>query len=111
MYCYSNNGYSIRAWNDPNDILPGEVFFDHTPTTEELRAAFPLYNSGIPVPTKAERIKALNAIYDPQRAELERYLNLAVNRWQDQEFADEIRAELNQLDLEYNQLAEAILNG
>jgi hypothetical protein len=60
--------------------------------------------------TKAQKMNALNMEYEPQRLELERYLNLAINRWQDEAYAGEIRAELDALDEEYNQKAEAIWN-
>jgi len=40
-YAYSNEGLTFRAWDDSSTIESGEVYFDHTPTTTELTAAFP----------------------------------------------------------------------
>jgi hypothetical protein len=112
MYCYVwKNGLSMRAWNDPDNIQPGEIFFDHPPTIEELNASFPLYNSGITVLSREERLIELTSDYDAQRTELERYLNIAVNRLQDQELAAEIRQDLDNLDIEFIQKAEVIENG
>lgn len=40
MFAYSNNGLSFRRWDDPNTLAPGEIFFDHAPTDNELAANF-----------------------------------------------------------------------
>jgi len=47
-YAYSNNGASFRAWNDPANLLPGEVYFAAPPTAAQLAAAFPAYGSVTP---------------------------------------------------------------
>ena len=41
MFAYCNNGLSFRAWNNPALLEPGEVYFDHEPTSADLTAAFP----------------------------------------------------------------------
>jgi hypothetical protein len=41
MYCYSNNGQSMRAVTDNHVVADGEVLFAHEATEEELIAAFP----------------------------------------------------------------------
>ena len=61
-------------------------------------------------PTKAEQISALNAEYDPQRAELDRQLFRAIFVWQDAEIGSEIRAETMAVETEYYTKAEAIWN-
>lgn len=66
MYCYSNNGFTMRAWDNPEDIMSGEVFFDHAPTVEELNATFPLYNSGVPIKSIDDRAKDIKARYQQQ---------------------------------------------
>ncbi len=43
MYAYSDHGMAFRAWHDPRSLRPGEVFFDHHPTDEEIAQAFPNY--------------------------------------------------------------------
>ena len=39
MWSYNSSGF--RALDNPDTILPGEVFFDHDPSEAELDAAFP----------------------------------------------------------------------
>lgn len=65
MPCYSNNGYSFRAWNDPNNIMDDEIYFDHEPTVDELNAAFPLYNSGVPELSIDDQADAIEKKYKP----------------------------------------------
>lgn len=43
MWAYSNNGVSYRTCGDANQIDDGEVFFDHTPSNDELLSVFPNY--------------------------------------------------------------------
>lgn len=62
MFAYSNNGYSMRAWNDPNNLLSGEIYFDHVPTIAEIQSAFPNYSNG-PILTKDQQLTALNQKY------------------------------------------------
>lgn len=47
MWAYSNNGVSYRNCGGPEQIEGDEVYFDHTPTAEELTAAFPDYPTAI----------------------------------------------------------------
>lgn len=43
--CYYNNGTSMR-WVAPDyAVVTGEVLFDETPTSEQLAAAFPSYDT------------------------------------------------------------------
>ncbi len=42
-FAYSVNGSAFRAWNDPANLLPGEVYFSGVPTSAQLAAAFPSY--------------------------------------------------------------------
>lgn len=51
MFAYSNNGLSYRAWNDPGNLLQGEIYFDHVPTSTELGNAFPGYAAAVAVAT------------------------------------------------------------
>lgn len=41
MFCYSNNGNSIRAVSDDYTAQAGEVVFDHLASESELEAVFP----------------------------------------------------------------------
>jgi hypothetical protein len=41
MYCYFNNGQSMRAVANNHVADDGEVLFDHEPTENELTTAFP----------------------------------------------------------------------
>jgi hypothetical protein len=45
MFAYSNNGISFRAWNEPYDLIDGEIYFDHEPTEDDLKLAFPNYET------------------------------------------------------------------
>jgi hypothetical protein len=66
MYCYSNNGKSMRAVAVDYVVAEGEVLFDHTPTNAELALAFSGYTDAI----KEQKTEALDAEYEPQFAEL-----------------------------------------
>lgn len=111
MKAYSNNGMSFRAWNDPSDLLLGEVFFDHEPSEAELVAAFPSYATIKSAHAKAASIAALNAEFDPQRKQLLEYINVAVNVQGDAALVTELKAEFQQLAAEYQARMEAINNG
>ena len=43
MYCYCNNGLSMRAVDPGYEPQEGEVLFEAIPTPEELSGAFPGY--------------------------------------------------------------------
>ena len=43
MRKYFNDGVSFSDCGEQLNVQPGEVFFDHVPSTEELIAAFPNY--------------------------------------------------------------------
>lgn len=65
MYKVFNDGYSILAWNDPEDLVEGEVFFEHLPSEAELRVAFPAYAHVVEVPriiTRRQFMLALDRI-------------------------------------------------
>lgn len=66
MYAYSNNGHSYRAWNDPDNLLDSEVYFDHKPTIAELQAAFSNYI----ITGKQIKITELNATYNDKLSNL-----------------------------------------
>jgi hypothetical protein len=66
MYCYSNNGMSMRAINDDYVAQNGEILFDHEAADAELAAVF----SGYSEAQKELRIVTLDAEYEPQFAEL-----------------------------------------
>jgi hypothetical protein len=53
MYKVFNEGYSILAWDDPDDLAEGEVFFEHLPSDAEIKAAFPAFD---PNPVVVPRI-------------------------------------------------------
>lgn len=72
MYAYSNNGFSMRSVDDDYVAQTGEVLFPDHATISELNLAFPLYNSGVPILTKAQKIAALNAEYDVRFQALQR---------------------------------------
>ena len=57
-YAYSDNGASFRAWNEPSNLLPGEVYFAAPATPTQLAAAFPSY--GV-VPLAQQAASALAA--------------------------------------------------
>ena len=61
--------------------------------------------------SKAERIAKLFLAYDSDRKQLERYLNDAINVYQDSEYASQIRTEIIALDDKYFNDCEAINNG
>ncbi len=42
-FAYSNNGLSWRAWDDPNALANGEIYFDLRPTDSQLISSFPGY--------------------------------------------------------------------
>lgn len=93
----------VSGWADTGGGGPWAEHDDHGPL-------YIWVNNVIPAVTKAQKLAALDAEYDPQRRQLWDYLGLAVNFWQDQEAATSIRAELTALENEYNQKAEAIAN-
>ena len=43
MWAYYNNGVSFRNCGEPDQLEEGEVFFEQTPTEEELIQIFPDY--------------------------------------------------------------------
>ena len=46
-YAYSNNGLSFRSWDDPNNLLAGESYFDASPTVQQLEGAFAGYDAAV----------------------------------------------------------------
>ncbi len=51
-----------------DDYIPQEgefLFIDHA-TVDQLNEAFPLYNGGVPIKTKTERLAELKDVYQPQ---------------------------------------------
>jgi hypothetical protein len=66
VYAYSNNGLSWRSWDNPNNLAPGEVFFDHIPTAAELAAAFPGYTKAVANEPINTQIAALEAQQTPR---------------------------------------------
>ena len=46
-FAYSNNGLAWRAWDDPNNLQAGGVYFAAAPTTAQLQAAFPGYDAAV----------------------------------------------------------------
>jgi hypothetical protein len=57
MFCYSNNGLSMRAVDDDYKAKKGEKLFADYATPEQLAEAFPDYGS------EASKIDTLNQIY------------------------------------------------
>ena len=57
-YAYSANGAAFRAWNDPTNLLAGEVYFVAPPTAAQLTAAFPGYGSETPAQQAAAFLNA-----------------------------------------------------
>jgi hypothetical protein len=70
MRAYFNDGLAWRAWEDPNDLNPGDVFFDHEPTENELRAAFPSYDAAKAAPPVFQLFKTdiIARMTDPELA-------------------------------------------
>lgn len=62
MYCYSNDGLSMRAVAEGYVAQPGEHLFADLATTEQLTAAFPEYAVGV------RRIKAVQDGLDALQA-------------------------------------------
>ena len=48
-FAYSNNGQSFRAWDQPNNLAAGEVYFASPPTSDQLAQAFPGYAQAVVV--------------------------------------------------------------
>lgn len=66
MFCYSNNGYTMRAVDDNYIAQEGEALFSDYATTEQLNTSFPLYNSGIPVLTLDQKLDEVDEKYKPK---------------------------------------------
>ena len=75
MFCYSNNGYSMRAVDNDYIALEGEVVFADYATTEQLSIAFPLYNSGVPILSLDEQIALIETKYSVYFASVEKRFN------------------------------------
>lgn len=58
QYAYSNNGLTFRAWNQPNNLAQGEVYFSSIPTSDQLSVAFPGYAAAIEAMADAESAQA-----------------------------------------------------
>lgn len=76
MFCYSNNGYSMRSVDGDYIAQEGEVLFSDYATTEQLNAAFPLYNSGVPILSLDEQIALIEEKY---KTKLDMYKDLIVS--------------------------------
>jgi len=66
MICYSNNGYAMRSVSENYISQDGEALFPDYATIEQLNEAFPLYNSGVLIKTKAQKLSDLNTEYDTE---------------------------------------------
>jgi hypothetical protein len=103
MYCYSNNGQSMRAVANNHAAADGEVLFAHEATAEELAAAFPGYAAA----QKELKIAALDAEYQSQFTELGNALNLATLA-EDTNLIAELKTDYAALKAEYAAKLEAI---
>jgi hypothetical protein len=66
MYCYSNNGLSMRAVEALYAAQAGEVLFQTIPTDAELQAAFSSYASAHAVVNIREQIAAIERQITPR---------------------------------------------
>ncbi len=107
MFCYSNNGYSMRAVDTNYVAQSGEVLFSDYATLEQLNTAFPLYNSGVPILSKSEKISALKDEYEPQFQEL--YFSWVAGTVQGD--LDAVTEDIAALKAEYTAKLEAVNNG
>lgn len=64
MFCYSNNGYSMRSVDNDYIAQQGEILFTDYATIDQLNTAFPLYNSGIPILSTDEKIILIEEKYE-----------------------------------------------
>lgn len=76
MFCYSNNGYSMRATDDDYIAQYGEFLFADYATTEQLNEAFILYNSGVPTLTFDEQISFIEEKYKLKFDSIEKRLTV-----------------------------------
>jgi hypothetical protein len=60
-YAYSNSGLTFRAWDDPNNLKAGEVYFDHLATSDELAVQFSGYADAAAVANAPKQFAALIA--------------------------------------------------
>ena len=75
MFCYSNNGYSMRSVDSDYIAQQGEALFTDYATTEQLNTTFPLYNSGIPILSTDEKIILIEETYNTKFKALQDRLN------------------------------------
>jgi hypothetical protein len=66
MYCYGNNGHSMKQVKDNYSVQAGEILFAHIATEIELVTAFPSYAEEF----KAQKLAALQADYNNYIAKL-----------------------------------------
>lgn len=109
MFCYSNNGYSMRAVEDNYIAQDGEVLFRDYVTTEQLIAAFPNYNDG-PIKTQTEKLQYLDAEYEPQFTALTQAWATAMMD-SNATLADSIKQDKAGLKAEYEAKRQVIING
>ena len=62
MFCYSNNGFSMKAVENNYVAQAGEVLFSDYATIDQLTSAF----SGYVATKQQQSLDALDAEYDPQ---------------------------------------------
>jgi hypothetical protein len=105
MYCYSNNGQSMRAVAVDHVVAEGEVLFAREATKAELEAAF----SGYSEAQKEEKIKALDAEYEPKFVELAQAYATALMA-NDTATATNIQADYVALKVAYQSRLEVISN-
>ena len=79
MFCYSNNGHSMRAVEDDYIPIAGEMVFQDYATEAQLIEAFPEYESKLEKQLIINQMSALEASVTPRRI---REAALGIdNRW------------------------------
>lgn len=111
MFCYSNNGYSMRAVDGDYVAQGGEVLFAEYATEEEKNTVFQLYNNGVPALTKSQKLVALSANYKAQVTQINALIMTAVVVTKDSATELANRNLLEQTRLEYNINVGVIKNG
>lgn len=76
MFCFSNNGYSMRAVYNDYIVQDGEVLFADYATIEQLNEAFPLYNNGVPILSLDEQISLIEEKYKLKFDSIEKRLTV-----------------------------------
>ena len=110
MFAYKDNGFSMRGVEENYSPIGDEILFDHYPTEEELRIAFPgreaaqeeFQNATLAQTARFERDRQLREIYDRGTQMVRRELEMT----EDSIYIDKLKNKL----LELHQYAVLLQN-